>query len=820
MAENHVATTVCLMLYNYLKIAVRNLLRRRFYALVTLLGLTVGLTFLLLIGNYIQGELAVNKTLRNAGQQYLVQSRWTQEGMGLDLTTLAPIGPALRQLYPGLVASYYRFYGVTAIVSTGPNHFREPIQIGDSTLLSMFGFPLTFGDPKTALLEPNSIVVTETVARKYFGKTDVLRQQLTVQTPASGKQVFTITGVLRDLPKNSVTNLVAVPDQVFIPMRNIGYFMPEAAMRSWQNQYIPTFVELQPGITADQLIKPISHLLATNGPPEFRDNLQAYLSPLDTYYLKGQHGLVEKMVLTLTLIAVFILLMAVVNFVNITIGMSATRLREIGVRKVLGGLKRQLIGQFLAEAMLLTAGAMLLALGCHELFRSLFADVLERPLPSLIAWSPVTYAALGGLTLLIGLLAGGYPAFVLSAMPSVESLKGKLTASAQKGIGFRQSLIVFQFTVAILVFVGAVVISRQVTYFFSKDLGYQKAQLMTVASVPRDWSRAGVQRMEGIRNQLARVPGVSEVSFSFEIPDGRSSGSGRLFRQGHDSTSAVVVTNMTTDERFAQTYGLHLQEGRFFHTRGEGYDSTRVVLNESAAKALGWANPADAMGQLVRLQGSSYTCRVDGILKDFHFGSLHESIQPLIFFHVRANPIYRYFSFKLAPNSSVHLSETVENIGREWARLFPDAPFEYAFMDDTLQKLYKTEIQLQKASRLATTLALVIVLLGVLGLVSLNVSRRTKEIGIRKVLGSSTLGIVNLFLKEFVLILLIANIIAWPIAYYFLTNWLTHFAYRTDVSWSPFVLVAVVLAILTGFVVSTQAIRAALANPVTSLRSE
>ena len=805
------------MLQNYLKIALRNLARRRFYALVTLLGLTVGLTFLLLIGNYIQGELAVNKTLRNANRHYLVQSRWKEENMGLDLTTLAPIGPTLRQLYPNLVANYYRYYGVTAIISNGQNHFRENIQIGDSTLLSMFGFPMAFGNPKTALLEPNSVVVTETLARKFFGKTDVLRQQLTVQTPASGKQVFTVTGVLYDLPKNSVTNLAALPDQVFMPMRNIGYFIPEAAMRSWQNQYIPTYLELQPGITADQLTKPIANVLATNAPPGFKENLQAYLSPLEAYYLKAQNGLVEKMVLALSLIAIFILLMAVVNFVNITIGMSATRLREIGVRKVLGGLKRQLIGQFLTEAILLTLGAMLLSLGCHELFRPLFADVLERQLPSLITWSPVAYAGLAGLVLLIGLLAGGYPAFVLSGLPSVESLKNKLTASVQKGIGFRRALIVFQFTVAILVFVGSMVISRQVAYFFSKELGYQKAQVMTVASVPRDWSRAGVQRMEGIRNQLARVPGVSDVSFSFEIPDGRSSGSGRLFRQGHDSTSAIVVTNMTTDEQFAQTYGLHLQEGRFFHANGEGYDSTRVVLNESAVKALGWKNPTDAMGQFVRLQGGSYTCRVDGILSDFHFGSLHEPIHPLIFFHVRANPIYRYFSFKLTPGN---LPETVAAIGKEWTRLFPDAPFEYAFMDDTLQNLYKTEIQLQKASRLATMLALMIVLLGVLGLVSLNVTRRTKEIGIRKVLGASTVGIVNLFMKEFVLILLISNAIAWPIAYYFLTGWLAHFAYRMDLSWSPFVLVAVVLTILTGLVVSTQAIRAALANPVTSLRTE
>ncbi|GAB4051169.1 ABC transporter permease [Spirosoma litoris] len=808
------------MLQNYLKIAFRNLLRRRFYALVTLLGLTVGITFLLLISNYIQGELAVNKTLRNASQHYLVRSQWKEATMGMDITTLAPIGPTLKQLYPNLVANYYRFYGITAIISNGQKHFRESIQVGDSTLLPMFGFPMAYGDPQTALSEPNSIVITATLAQKFFGKPDALRQQLTVQTPAGGKQVFTVTGVLQNLPKNSVTDLVPIQNQVFIPMRNIGYFTLEASMRFWQNQYIPTYLELQPGVTADQLTQPIARLLATYAPPVFKENLRISLSPLATFYLKGNNGLVEKMILTLILIGVFILLMAVVNFVNITIGISATRLREIGVRKALGGLKKQLIGQFMAEALLLTTVATLLALGCHELFRSTFADLLDRPVPSLITWSPVAFAGLVGGVVLIAFLAGGYPAFVLSSMPSVESLKGKLTASVQKGIGLRRTLIVFQFTVAIFVFVGAMVISRQVAYFFTKDLGYQKDQIMTVASVPRDWSKDGVQRMEGVRNQLARIPGVSDVSFSFVIPDGKSSGSGQVFRHGHDTTDAVTMEVLTADEHFAKTYGLQLREGQFFHANGGSYDSTRVVLNESAAKALGWTNPAKAIGQLVRFPGGNVPLRIDGILKDFHFGSLHQPISPLIFIHVRANLIYRYFSVKLAPGSAEHLQETIAAINHEWTRLFPEAPFEYSFMDDTLQKLYQTEQQLQKASRLATTLALIIVLLGVLGLVSLNVTRRTKEIGIRKVLGSSTISIVNLFMKEFVLILLIANAIAWPLAYYLLNDWLTHFAYRTNLSWASFVLVAFILALLTGLVVSIQAIRAARVNPVKSLRSE
>ncbi|MBN8823331.1 MULTISPECIES: ABC transporter permease [unclassified Spirosoma] len=806
------------MLQNYLKIALRNLRQRRFYALVTLLGLTVGITFLLLIGNYIQGELAVNKTLRNVNQQYLIQSRWKEPTMGMDITSLGLLGPTLKQQYPGLIANYYRFYGVTAIVSQGENHFREGIEIGDSTLLSIFGFPLLYGDPKTAMLAPNSIVLTEDMAQKLFGRPDVLRQTLTVQTPLGGKQVFTVTGVLQEPPRNSVLDLLPKRDQIFIPMRDVGYFTPKAGIDSWQNQYIPTYLELQPGVTADQLTKPLADLLATHAPPEYRKNLQAYLSPLSTLYLKVNNGLVEKMLLTLSLIGVFILLMAVVNFINITIGMSATRLREIGVRKALGGIKGQLIGQFLTESLLLTIGATILALGCHEIFRPTFASILERSMPSLISWSPIAYVGLLGLVLLIALLAGSYPAFILSNLPSVDSLKGKLAASVQNGIGMRRALIVFQFTVAILVFVGAVVVDRQVTYFFRKDLGYAKDHMLTVASVPRDWSPAGVQRMEGIRNQLLNVPGVSDVSFSFEIPDGGSSGRVSLFAQGQDSTQAITANTITADDHYAHTYGLSLKAGQFFTAAGGGYDSLAVVVSEATTKALGWKHPEEALGKQVMLRGGTF--RVRGVLADFHFSSLHESIQPIVVIPVQKDPIYRYFSFRLKPGSVDHLHETVETIQKEWSRFFPDAPFEYSFMNNTLQKLYQTEIQLQKASRLATTLALIIVLLGVLGLVSLNVTRRTKEIGIRKVLGANTIGIVNLFIKEFALILVIANLIAWPLAYYLLHDWLTHFAYRIDLSWAPFVFVAAILALLTSLVVSTQAIRAALANPINSLRSE
>lgn len=803
------------MLQNYFIVGWRNLLRHRTYTLANLLGLTVSLMFSLLIGNFILNEIAVDQDLRHSDRQYMLQSRWREKDMGSEIGSLAPFGPTLKQRYPNLIANYYRCYGVGAIVSRGQQHFREQIQIGDTTLFSMYGFGLMHGDPAIAFREPNSVVLTEAAAQKYFGKTDVLRQQITIQTPIGGKQVVTVTGVLPRLPENSVTHLYDFAPQFFLSVGQIGYFTDEAQMRSWENRTIITYLETQPGVSAIQLDQPLAQTLRTYASPAIHQNLTAYLSPLQQFHLKANNGLIEKMILTLLIVTLFIVGMAVVNFVNITIGTSAARVREIGVRKALGGLKRQVMGQFLTEAFLLTSGAVLCALLGHELFRSTLSDVFGKPLTPLLHWPLPAFLAVFGVIVGMTLLAGFYPAFILSRLPTVASIKGKIGAAVPGRVGVRQAFIVFQFTVALTVFIGAVVIDEQVTFFFNKELGYQKEQILSVSSVPRDWSSAGVQRMETIRNQLARTPGVEGVSLSFEIPDGSSSGSLSMFPLGGDSTRAVVANSLTADEHYAQTYGLRMRAGQFFNANGGSYDSLRVVLNESAVKALGWQTPTKALGQLVQFWGDTY--RIGGVAADFHTGSLRESIRPLVFVPIRKNPIYRYFSFRLARGE---LPQTVRAIEANWRKLLPDAPFDYAFMDQTLQALYQTELQLQKAARLATALALLIVLLGVFGLVSLSVTQRTKEIGIRKVLGASVPGIIGLFAREFAVVILVSSLIACPLVYYFTTGWLAQFTYRVSLTWFPFVAVTLALVSLTGLVVGSRVLRATLMSPVKSLRMD
>lgn len=802
------------MFRNYLKVALRSLLRRKFYAALTLFGLAVGLTFAFLIGNYVHSEYRINRDLRNASRQYLLQSEWKLANLGMPITTLAPLARTLREQYPSLVANYYRYDGISVTVSRGDKHFRESVQAGDSTLLTMFGFPLLHGDPRTALDRPNSVVLTESRARRYFGKTDVVGQTLTLDNFVGGKQTYLVTGILKALPDNSVTHLVTEPDEVFISMSSLRG--REVGNEAWGNPFIVNYVELREGVKPEQLAEPIKKLLATHAPPNFRDNLTVRLTSLPDYHFEANNGVIGKLAYAVTAVAVFMLLMASINFVNVSIGHASTRLREIGVRKSLGGERRQLLGQFLAEALLLTALATVLSLFGYEIARPSFGDVLGRSLPALTMWPGWAFGAVAALSLCVGLLAGSYPALVLSALPAVDSLKGKLK-SVGDGVLLRRALLTFQFTMAVFVFVGAVVVGRQVAYFFEKDLGFQREQLLTVSSVPRNWSPEGVATTELARDRFARLPGIASATLSWETPADGPGNNTALYRQGRDSTEAVAVGLMTTDEHFARTFAIPMRAGEFLHANRGAYQETRVVINESAARALGWPQPGDAIGQYVRFPGTAVSYQVSGVTADFHSASLHQSIQPLAFLHVRRGVIFRMLSFKL---NSARLRETLASLETEWARTFPSAPFVHTFLDESLQNLYLTELRMRKAARIATVLALVIVLLGVQGVVSQSIARRTKEIGIRRVLGATSVGIIRLFLGEFVLILVLANGLAAPLAALVLNNWLQRYAYHVSLNGVPFVAVGVGLAAVIGLVVSLQSLKAALTDPVKSLRTE
>ncbi len=801
------------MLKNYFKTAWRNITRHRFYSLVNVIGLVAGIVFVFVIGAYVWGELQVNKSLRHAERQYFLRSEWKDPNLGVDITTLGPLSKRLKEDYPGLVANFYRWDGITSVVSKDDKHFRENIQLGDSTLLNMYGFDLLHGDKRTALTNPFSAVITTQVALKYFGKTGVVGETLTIQNFAGSKKDFAVTGVLKNLPENSVTRLNGENNNnFFIPTNTFTYF-GRTDFESWGNQYIPSYIELKEGVQPAALKIPIARLIRQNASPSIQKNLTIDLIPLTDYYLEKDNGLVKKMLYALSFGGLFILLMAVVNFINITVSSSGTRMREIGVRKVLGGLRKHLIFQFLTESFILVMVATILAIGAYPLLAPVFSQVVGKPIPTLTDF-PTWFLVLPfGIVLLVGLLAGLYPAFVLSSLKSIDTLKGKLT-SVKENLVLRKSLVGFQFSIAIGVLIAAGIVSQQVSFFFSKNLGYNKDFILS-AQVPRDWTREGVQKMQTIRNEFATLPQVDKVSLSYEIPNGMNGGQPPVYKAGMDSTRAVAMQGMMTDEHYLNTYQLQLKAGSFLGNTLA--DSGKVVLNQKAVEALGWRDPNAAIGQHIRIPGDPTVFTIKGVTNDFHFNSMQQKIAPIIFFNVRFTATYRFLSFKVKPGN---MGAAIHAIQQKWSQLMPGSSFEYSFMDDTLKKLYSNELQLKNAAYTATGLSLLIVLLGVIGLVSLSIHRRVKEIGVRKVLGASLQNIVFLFIREFASIIVIAALVTCPVAYLLMKQWLNNYEYRVNITAPIFIGSIAALALVTTSLILFQTIKAALVNPVKSLRTE
>jgi len=801
------------MLKNYFTLAWRNIRKRRFYSFVNITGLFAGIVFAMLIGVYVWQELQVNKELRNAKQQYFLQSEWKGQDARYAITTLGPLARQLKENYPGLVANYYRWDGITSGVTKGDKSFREGIQLGDSTLLSMYGFDLLHGNPSTALKDPYSVVMTEATAMKYFGKTTVIGESLTIQSFSGGKREFAVTGVLKNIHENSVTNFNENNNNtLFIPASTWEYF-GRTGFEDWNNLWLPSFIELKEGASIAALNKAVNQLIQTHASDDVKASLTVHAVQLSDYYLHKNNALVKRMMYAVGFAGLFILLMAIVNFINIAIGNSGNRIKEIGVRKVMGSMRSHLVMQFLAESVIIVLLATILATAAYPLAKNIFASMVGKPMPSLTALPGYFLFTPLLLSLLIGLLAGIYPALVLSSLKAVDSLKGKLKTANEK-IWLRKSLVGFQFSIALIVLIAAAVVAQQVNHFFNSNLGYNR-EYVVASQVPRDWSREGVQKMKTIRDEFAAMPQVSAVSISYEIPNGMNGNDPMVFKSGTDSSAAVNMQSMVTDENYLDVYGIKMAGGGFFDNRQ--LDSGQVVLSEKAVAALGFKTAAAAIGQQLRIPGDPTVFTVKGVTNDFHFNSMQMGLRPMIFFNVYNGIYHRYLSFKLKPGNA---QAAVEAIQKKWSAMMPGSSFEYTFMDDALKKMYTSELQTKRAAYTAAVLSLIIALLGVLGLVSLSIHKRVKEIGIRKVLGASIQSILLLFVKEFAGILLVAGAVACPVAYLLMNNWLNNYASHIALSAALMMAAVGLLAAVTILLICLHAAKTAIANPVKSLRAE
>lgn len=806
------------MLKNYLKIAWRNLRKHQFHTSINVIGLACGLAFALAMGAYIWQEATFDSQLKNLPNQYVLQSDWKTPEMGMPITTLGALPKALKEEYPDLVRNYYRFDGINCLLSYGEQSFNEGIALGDSTLLSMYGLPLLAGNAATALTDPFSIVITDDIALKYFGKTNVLGEQVNIKNFNGETHPFTITAVLDKLPANSVTNLNgALNNKVFLSSEAAYFFGRDLDDLNWKNAFIVGYVELQPGVTTDMLTQPMKDLLIKHADEKVVNNLSPHLNPLASYHLEKDNGLIKKMLYTLGLIAGFILFMAIINFINISINGSISRLKEIGVRKVMGSSRRQLSIQFLGESILMVSIAFFMALVLYPFISPIFSTILGQELPKIYTFPLSVWICISLAALAIGFLAGLYPALRLSSLQTVLSVKGKIPQNLGNA-SFLRSLVSFQFVIALGVFMAAGIISRQVSLFFSDNLGYDKESLLTV-SVPRDWSEAGLSRMKVIQQSLKDLPQVENISLSYDVPGGQglmSHGSLNLARETGDIGQEVSAQYIVSDTAFASTYKIPMVAGKFLDDQIDP-EVAKIVLTENALKSLGFSNPSDALNQQVYLKPNDMPAVITGISKDFYAASMRDPLSPVVWTNIKADPLFRFFSVRLSPGN---LGQQLASLEKEWKNLLPDAPFEYHFVDENIDRLYKTELQLKNAAYVATLLSSIIVLLGIIGLISLNVQKRKKEIGVRKVLGASINSILVLFMKDLFISFTVATVIACPLVYLFITKWLQNYSMQIKLSPLFFALPILLLALVAASIIGLQTFKTARSNPVDSLRDE
>lgn len=800
------------MLKHYFKTAWRSLAKQKWFSLINLSCLSIGITFSMLIGIYVINQLNVNKNLKDIDRQYFLKTAWKEKDMGTDITTVSPLAKALKEEYPGLVENYYRYDPVSNIVSAGERHFNEDVAIGDTTLVSMYGFPLLYGNKNNAFKDNSSAVITETFAMKLFGTKNAVGRRLSIQSLVAGvAQDYIVSAVLKDVPYNSVTHLLSDEYSIYVPTTDNHYFSIGDPSLGWDNLNELSFIKLKPGVDPSDLAVPINTLLHKYSSDFIWKNLRENATPVKDYYLKDNDYAVQKMIRNLSLVTVFILLMVIINFVNINIGTSSGRLKEIGLRKTFGSGKKRIALQFLTETFLLTLAAAIISGFLYQLLSPVFSGMLKIDYPAIWQFSTRTYIYLSALVLIIGFFAGIYPALVLSHTNLVIAVKGKINTKKGSTV-LRKSLLLIQFSIAIFIFIFALIVSRQVSYIFNKNLGYNKDQLLVITAFPKQWDSAGVMRMEAIKQDLLQLSSVKSATLASDLPV--SEPYGRIILYPPNASSPDKSLNLplsAADKDYAKTFEIPMIAGSFFSTNKNG-----IVLNETAVKSLG-LTAENAVGKQIETAAKGNSVTIVGVMKDYNFSSMQNKIGPIGFTHISLSPSFHSLIVKLR---SKNIAGALNDIKARWKSFNPDAPFDFTFMDEKFQAMYKSELQLKSAAGIATALNLIIVFLGIIGVVAFTLVKRTKEIAIRKVLGANRRRVLLLLLRDYFGLLMFANIIAWSLVYIVSNYWLRQYAYHVQQNIVPYIVVCAAVYMITILLIFIQSYRLTRANPVKSLKTE
>ena len=808
------------MIKNYVKTAWRNIARHKGYSFITIFGLAVGLAGCLLILLFIKDELSYDRYNQNYANIYRVTAYVRFGGLDGSIGTVpAPLAAACSREFPE-VESAVRFRELgNVIVRHGDKSYTESgLFFADASIFKVFTLPLRRGNPQTALVRPRTIVLSQTTAHKYFGASDPVGRTLRLDN----QEDYQITGVFRDIPANSHFrfDLIASLES-----------LAESRQPRWDGNNFFTYLLLRPGSDTAALqakfpgfireyLGPwIKQVLGSSIDEVYASGvrLEYHLQPLGDIHLRSQlkteigvNGDI-RFVYIFSAIALLILAIAAINFINLSTARSAGRSREAGIRKVLGSEHRQLVCQFLADSLLLSSLAIVLALLLTAIALPWFNNLTNKEIDLGRIGIGFVAVSAAGMTLLVGLLAGLYPAWRLASARPADVLKGNLAAGVRGG-RLRAVLVVFQFSVSMVLIIATLVVFRQLHFIQNKNLGFAKDQVLILQNAHLLEKQTAAFKIEMLKHP-AIVSGT--VSGFLPIRPSNRNDSG-LFPKGKiQSNSTIIAQNWKVDADYVKTMGMKIVAGRDF-AKDAPADNTAVIINQAAARQLGWQEPLGRqIGFPQDSQVKTFTDRtVIGVVEDFHYESLRSPISPLVMF-LGGNGNRISFRFQAGNTASV-LSE----LKRQWQLFAPGQPFEYNFMDERFGEMHRSEQRLGTIFSAFSGLAIFIACLGLLALSSFMAEKRTKEIGIRKVLGATISEIIVLLSREFVKWVAISALIAWPLAYYAMHRWLQGFAYRIQIEFGVFVLSSLLALLIAMLTVSFQAVRAAVANPVDSLRYE
>jgi len=810
------------MLKNFFKTAWRNLMKYKFISFINLFGLTVGLTCCLLILTYILNELSYDRYNKDAGQVYRV-TRTFYNGNGDKSLELSTVAPPFGYYFP---TDFPEIQKMTRLEDIGNTAFRykdklinEPdVYFADENLFDVFTVKVLEGDQKTALSGPFSVMLTEATAKKYFGDEDPINKVLRANNQFDVK----VTGVYKAFPPNAHLHPNILVS--FNTLNDTAVYGAENLRTNWGNNSFFTYIKLPKNYNIKNMEARFPAFLNNHMAGQYGGMQPSKLTSLGLQKLTDIHlyshtdyeaepnGDINR-VYIFSAIALFILLIACINYMNLSTARSALRAKEIGIRKVVGARKKQLIVQFLAESVLITWAAILFAFALLYFLLPFLNKLSAQDLSVsiLMRWQILVPLFLS--PFVVGIVSGLYPAFFMSSFQPAKTLKGLFKVGGGS-ISFRKVLVVTQFAISIILIITTIIVFQQLRFVQKASLGYDKEHLLTLP-----YSSQMNDQYESFRNTLLQNSNIKDVGRSSRIPTGRLLDDMGASAPGSDSMVPVKaeIRYVATDYDFIPTYGISMAAGRNF-SRDYRTDTSNFVINESAVKAIGWKSPEQAVGK--DLKYGSIKGHIIGVVKDFHFESLHQLIKPMIFIMPATsgnNSFYNSISIKI---SGQNVSSALATIQDTWQKYNPDLPYQYTFLDENFSKLYASEQTQETIFMVFASIAIFIACLGLFGLSAFAISQRVKEIGVRKVLGANVPGIVALISKDFLKLVMIASFIAFPVAWYAMDKWLHGFAYRVNIHWWVFILAAIAALLIALLTVSFQAIKAAVANPVKSLRTE